>query len=70
MKRRTLTGFVITLGTAVLLPPHSFAGEEENALIAKMVEAYGGDALMNISSFTLQDTFTNISAGQRHGLKK
>lgn len=48
------------------LPLSAIAGEAEEALIAKVVAAYGGDALTTISNYTVEDRFTNITYGQGH----
>ena len=41
-----------------------FAGEKENSIINKAIEAYGGDRLMKLQSLQLTDNMNNYSLGQ------
>lgn len=51
---------------ALAVPFTAFAGEKEDALIAKITDAYGGHALINLSNFTVRDEFLNVTFGQGH----
>ncbi|NNL89785.1 MAG: hypothetical protein HKP25_12000, partial [Marinicaulis sp.] len=42
----------------------AYAGEAEDALIEKVVEAYGGDAVREISSIRIQDYYRTAFPGQ------
>lgn len=44
----------------------SHAGDKEDALIAKVVSAYGGDALIGLSNVKIEDHFLTLSIGQSH----
>lgn len=49
-----------------ILPITAFAGEQEDDLIAKITETYGGDALLNISNYRIEDHFLSPTTGQSH----
>ena len=48
------------------LPLYSMAGEKENELIDKIVAVYGGDALVNLTSYKITEQYSNITIGQSH----
>ena len=62
MKKHSLKAALLGAG-AVLASP-AFAGETEDALIAKVVDAYGGAALTNLKSIRVHNTSQNAFPGQ------
>lgn len=48
------------------LPLYSAAGEKENQLVDKIIAAYGGDALVNLTSYTVSERYSSITIGQNH----
>jgi len=52
------------LGAAATFVTPAFAGEAEDALIAKIVDAYGGAALTGLKSIRMQNTSQNAFPGQ------
>ncbi len=50
--------------TGALLTPSAIAGEKEDALIARIVDAYGGEHLTGLKGLTLKDTLTEAFPGQ------
>ena len=50
--------------SSTALSTAAFAGEPEDALIAKVVEAYGGDRLTNLRSIRVEDEFKTAFPGQ------
>lgn len=56
---------IAALAIALALPSTAFAGDKETALIAKVIDAYGS-AITELSSFTVNDEFINVSFGQDH----
>ena len=50
--------------SCVALTTSAFAGEAEDALVAKIVGAYGGDRLTNMRSIRIQDDYKNAFPGQ------
>jgi len=47
-----------------ILSPAGFAGDSEDALIEKVVAAYGGDALTSAKSLSIESSNRNIAIGQ------
>jgi hypothetical protein len=45
---------------------NSIAAEKEDSLIAKLTQAYGGDALTNLSSYKIVDHYLSPTTGQSH----
>ena len=60
----SITALSISGILATSLPLLTYAGEEEESLIAKVTAAYGGDALVNLSSYKVEDNFINLAIGQ------
>jgi glyoxylase-like metal-dependent hydrolase (beta-lactamase superfamily II) len=52
--------FAITIG----LPLVSYAGEKEDQLIAKITKAYGGEAITELSSFSVKEHYLSPATGQ------
>ena len=52
--------------TLLSVSSNSIAGEKEDRLIAKLTLAYGGEALKNLSSYTIVDHFLTPTTGQSH----
>lgn len=52
------------LSLALSLPIAVCAGEKEDELIAKITAAYGGDAVINLSSFSVEEHFLSPTTGQ------
>jgi len=61
--RRLTTVLTIML---CCLPLYSAAGEKENELIDKIIAVYGGDALVNLTSYTVSERYSSITIGQNH----
>ena len=61
---RKVTTILIVL--IFCLPLYSIAGEKENELIDKVVAAYGGDVLANLSSYRVEEHYSSITIGQSH----
>ncbi len=55
---------VSVLITALLLPSTTLAGEKEEALIQQITDAYGGDAIRNLTSYTILKKMLAPSTGQ------
>lgn len=55
---------LVAATSSLAIAATAHAGEKEDALIAKIVEAYGGDQLTNLQSIRIQDTFKNAFPGQ------
>ena len=64
MKSQNTTLKAALLGAAAILASPAVAGEAEDALIAKVVDAYGGAALTNLKSIRVQDVSQNAFPGQ------
>lgn len=52
------------LTLVIALPMAAFAGEKEDELIAKITSAYGGDSLVNLSSFSVEEHYLGPTTGQ------
>ena len=63
MQSKQLTVAILALAFT-FTASHTIAGEEENELIDAMTTAYGGDALVNLTSFQTDDHFISPSTGQ------
>ncbi|MEX0299412.1 MAG: MBL fold metallo-hydrolase, partial [Kordiimonas sp.] len=50
--------------SAALMPATVLAGDREDALIAKVVSAYGGDAVVAVEAITINDRYKILSIGQ------
>ncbi|MCZ6501884.1 MAG: hypothetical protein O6945_05140 [Gammaproteobacteria bacterium] len=59
---KNLTVSVLT--TALLLPLTTLAGEKEEALIQQVTDAYGGDAIRNLTSYIISKKMLAPSTGQ------
>ena len=65
MKKWTLLKTSLLASAACILSATAAAaGDAEDALIAKVVEAYGGDALTDMRSIRIQNEFKNAFPGQ------
>lgn len=65
MKKWTSIKVSLLASAACVLPiTNASAGEAEDALIAKVVEAYGGDRLTDMRSIRIQNEFKNAFPGQ------
>lgn len=64
MSSRLVTALSITAVLATTMPLISFAGEKEEALIAKITDAYGGDAIATLSSYKIDERFISPATGQ------
>jgi len=62
MTPRSLVSFIALLSISGI----SIAGEKEDQLIAKLTQAYGGDALVNLKSYTIVDHYLTPTTGQSH----
>lgn len=54
----------ITALLATTMPMTSVAGDKEDTLIEKITTAYGGDALVNLSSYKIDEKFISPATGQ------
>ena len=54
----------ITIAIAMLLPLSTYAGEPENQLIDKVTQAYGGDAIVKLNSFSVEEHYLSPASGQ------
>ncbi len=52
------------IGASAITFSPAIAGEQEDALIAKVVDAYGGDKLTSLKSIRIQDSYKNAFPGQ------
>ena len=57
---------VATISISLLLTGIVTAGEKEDALIDKVVAAYGGDSIRNLTSFSVNKKFLAPALGQSH----
>jgi len=57
---------ILTISISISVAGLSAAGETEDELIDKVVAAYGGDALINLSSFSIDKKFLSPTLGQSH----
>ena len=57
---------LVTIAFLASSPLLTFAGEKEDELIAKITEAYGGEAIVNLSSYQIQERYLSPSTGQGH----
>ena len=57
---------IISLITLLLIPMAAYAGEAEDELIAKVTAAYGGDAVVNLTSYKITEGFIAPASGQSH----
>ena len=68
MSHKKTSAKLLNRGALVLLllnfSPILFAGEKENSIINKAVEAYGGDKLMTLQSLQLTDNMNHYSSWQ------
>ena len=64
MKNRMFAKVAILAFASPLAINASLAGEAEDALIAKIVEAYGGERLTNLESIRFSDQLKNVGLGQ------
>ena len=64
-KRRTLIAVTFALPLAGL-SLSAWAGEKEDELIAKITAAYGGDAVINLENYQIDERFLNVTYGQGH----
>lgn len=55
------------MGAAAMYVSPVIAGEAENVLIEKVVDAYGGDRLTGLKSIRIDDTYKNAFPGQGFG---
>ncbi len=61
---RKLGAALLVAASSMALATSAFAGEAEDALVAKVVAAYGGDRLTNMRSIRIQDNYKNAFPGQ------
>ena len=66
MRKRFLAVLVLALTSSFTIVASVNAGEKEDELIAKVVDAYGGDALRNLSSYQIKEKYIGIAYGQSH----
>lgn len=57
---------VVFITLILVMPAFSIAGEKEDELIAKVVLAYGGDALINLSNYKVDEKYLSLTVGQGH----
>jgi len=57
---------IAVLSVALTLPVISAAGDAEDELIAKVVSAYGGEAIANLSNYMIDEQYLTITVGQGH----
>ncbi len=57
---------LVSLITILAVSSTSIAGEKEDQLIEKITQAYGGEALVNLNSYTIVDHFLSPTTGQSH----
>lgn len=70
MKTRFLSCLtVVSLGFSISFNS-AYAGEQEDALIAKVVAAYGGDAFINLSNIKIEGSYLSPTIGQSHAAGK
>jgi len=62
MTSRSLVSFM----TLLAISNTTIAGEKEDQLIAKLTQAYGGQALLNLKSYTIVDHYLTPTTGQSH----
>lgn len=62
MSKRIMTTALL----AVALPLSALAGEKEDELIAKITTAYGGDAVVNLRSYQVDEEYIAPTTGQGH----
>ncbi len=64
MRFRNLGAALLIATSGMALTAGAFAGEAEDALVAKIVGAYGGNRLTNMRSIRIQDEYKNAFPGQ------
>lgn len=57
---------IAVLGLLSTVPFTVIAGEAEDELIAKVTQAYGGDALLNMSNYRIEERYISPTGGQGH----
>lgn len=62
MTPRSLVSFI----TMFAISSAAIAGEKEDQLIANLTQAYGGEALTNLKSYSIEDHFLSPTIGQSH----
>jgi len=65
MKKHLLVVALVIMGPFALVEIAA-AGEKEDELIAKVIDAYGGDALRNLESYQIKEKYIGIANGQSH----
>ncbi len=50
----------------IVYPTISMAGDAENELIDKVVSAYGGDAILNLENYRIEEYYLSPAVGQSH----
>lgn len=63
-KSKQWTVALLAATSAFAISATAFAGEKEDVLIAKIVDAYGGDRLTNLRSVRFQEEYKNAFPGQ------
>ena len=56
--------YAVVMFLVPVLSVNALAGEQEDGIINKVVEAYGGDALLNLTTIQVDDHFKGPSFGQ------
>lgn len=64
MRFGNLGAALLIATSSIALTAGALAGEAEDALVEKVVDAYGGDRLTNMRSIRIQDNYKNAFPGQ------
>ena len=62
--KNTMTAALLAASSMLAIATTAQAGEAEDAVINKVINAYGGDKLTNLRSIRIQDTYKNHVPGQ------
>ncbi len=62
--RKFIKAGLLASAASVMMSVNAYAGETEDALIAKVVDAYGGDSLTEMRSIRIQNNYKNSFPGQ------
>jgi len=58
---------IITLAAILLaIPTLILAAEKEDELISKVTAAYGGEALVNLENYRIEELYLSAAIGQSH----
>lgn len=57
---------IVVFIALILVPAICWAGEKEDELIAKVVAAYGSEAIINLSNYKVDEKYLSLSVGQGH----